>query len=143
MKADAQTKECEACGERVVCPKGFVIFNLNDHKGNHCPACHELVEPTTCSFTNCLWMFEGRKVLPHHSNRSAPDVVGPWRVAKNRDEYFDDKDNVVEWASLVLMPSPARLKNQEFVQAILKDHRLEAQSEWTSRVPYALVSRMR
>lgn len=142
--------KCDAYRQRVVCKKGFVIFNLVDRHDNHCPACGKIVKATTCSFNDCVWMFEGRKAtkpVPGEpktttttttttSSRSLfravisnlfprcmrpdaagivqgvedakkapakPDIVSPWYTAENRYEYFDDKDNVVEWESLVII----------------------------------------
>ena len=94
---------CEAYNQRVIRPKGFVVFNLNKNKRHHCPACHKPFKATTCSFSNCVWMFEGQKAL------SAPNyIVSPWRtVAKGVREYYDDhSDNMVEWSSLIIIAKP-------------------------------------
>ena len=45
-----------------------MIFNLTCCHDNHCPVCRKPIKATTCSFSDCVWMYEGRKA----SNPGAP-----------------------------------------------------------------------
>ena len=54
---------CKAYLSMVICQKGFTAFNVVVQPV-HCPACKKQVKATTCSFSDCLWMFEGRKADP-------------------------------------------------------------------------------
>ena len=51
---------CKAYFHMVICQKGFTAFNVVVQPV-HCPACKKPVKAITCSFSDCLWMFEGRK----------------------------------------------------------------------------------
>lgn len=54
---------CKAYKLMVICQKGFTAFNVAVQPV-HCPVCKKQVKAITCSFSDCLWMFEGRKVDP-------------------------------------------------------------------------------
>jgi len=141
---------CEAYKKYVACQKGFVILNVADIvSNNQCPACGLFVKPITCSFSDCVWMYEGRKrapkaITPADMPASIPiapkppssssttisnffrscfkpagaeimqnesstvdaaklELVSPWYTAQDRYEYFDPKDNVVEWEKLIII----------------------------------------
>ena len=78
-------KQCEAYNKKVICPKGFVVFNLNDTNGNSCPICKNVIKAITCCFSDCLWMFEGQKTL---KSRFAPNIVSLWYKAEYRYKFL-------------------------------------------------------
>ena len=47
----------------VGCTQGLTSFNLLADKA-HCPMCREAVQPATCAFMGCAWMYDGRKSGP-------------------------------------------------------------------------------
>ncbi|KAG0580624.1 hypothetical protein KC19_4G187800 [Ceratodon purpureus] len=63
LEGKCTNKACAAgrARSRVVCKKGYTAVNLVTEQAQ-CPVCKESVQVKTCSFTDCLWMYEGRKV---------------------------------------------------------------------------------
>ena len=50
---------CPAYNRQVIMSNHFEAFD--QLKSTRCPMCAEYVKPTTCSFNNCHWKFEGIK----------------------------------------------------------------------------------
>lgn len=62
LEGRCTNKACVAGRQRlrVVCKMGYRAVNLVTERAQ-CPVCSRTVQVTTCSFTDCLWMYEGRK----------------------------------------------------------------------------------
>jgi hypothetical protein len=58
-----KNSSCKAYKRMVICQKGFTAFNVAVQPV-HCPLCRTPVKAITCSFSDCVWMFEGRKADP-------------------------------------------------------------------------------
>ena len=102
MKGQCQNRRCEAFGSKhVFCQVGFTIYNVAQAV-HDCPACKGRIKATTCGFSGCQWMFEGRKVMP---DGSSVDIVSSWRVTNGDDfQWFDEAGgrNMAEWSHLVI-----------------------------------------
>jgi hypothetical protein len=66
LEGKCTNKACPGNGQLVICRKGFVAVNLSKEQGT-CPICKQGVQVKTCSFTSCMWMYEGRKAITKSS----------------------------------------------------------------------------
>jgi hypothetical protein len=59
VEGECCNEDCVAFGEIVIDALGFTAYNLQEEA--HCPCCSAVIQPLTCGFRRCVWMFEGRK----------------------------------------------------------------------------------
>ena len=85
IEGKCKNKSCAAYGQMVICNKGLTVFNMAQESS--CPVCSCYFEATTCAFTNCMWMFEGRKRGP------GSDISSKWYMAGNKYELFREGGN--------------------------------------------------
>lgn len=124
LEGKCRNKACAAgrARSRVVCRKGYTAVNLITERAQ-CPMCKEPVQVKTCSFTDCVWMYEGRKpeqakpsrvqsLLTNcftgsrkgeYEKRSSRDIVSPWFKASTKYEYFEQTKNMVQWENLLVV----------------------------------------
>lgn len=132
LEGKCTNKACVAgrARSRVVCRKGYTAVNLVTERAQ-CPICKETVQVKTCSFTDCVWMYEGRKperAMPSpwrvHSlvancftgsrkadddddypavEKRSRDIVSPWFKASTKYEYFAQTKNMVQWENLLVV----------------------------------------
>ena len=92
---------CSAHGKMVIHPVGMGSFDLimREHEVN-CPLCKELIEPVTCGFYKCEYMFTGRKKF--HKGSAPVKAKGLWmRTSPTKYDYYDPTESgVVPWIRL-------------------------------------------
>lgn len=85
IEGECKNKSCAAIGKMVICNKGLTIFNIAQESS--CPVCFCHFKATTCAFTNCMWMFEGRK------RGFGDDISSKWNRAGNKYGRFREGGN--------------------------------------------------
>lgn len=89
-----RNQACAAFNELVICPLGMVAYNVGGVC--ECPECESRVQPITCAFYRCEWMYDGVKT-------GGEEVKSPWKQAGELYERFDVAGNTISWDRLVLV----------------------------------------
>ncbi|KAG0558181.1 hypothetical protein KC19_10G010300 [Ceratodon purpureus] len=87
---------CSAHDKRVICQMKYCVFNVTSDDV-HCPSCENTIKATTCGFTDCEWMYTGRK------KGSDIPISSEWHVAGD-DQYerFCEAGNTLDWDVLII-----------------------------------------
>lgn len=72
---------CTAYDKRVISPEPWGDFDITTERST-CPLCFCTIQASTCGFTDCKWMYSGRK------RGSAVEITSEWQVAGDEYERF-------------------------------------------------------
>eukprot|EP00903_Cladosiphon_okamuranus_P014155 g13154.t1 len=115
---------CEAHGGMVILNHGFRDVDLTrpDREQKLCPKCHKQVVPSTCGFTDCTWMYDGRKA------GDTTVLIGQWKEA--HDSYYRfTEEGEVEWDRLLIQARPRPLSKPEAKEEQEREHEQEYDEE--------------
>ncbi|CAF1392740.1 unnamed protein product [Adineta steineri] len=93
--------KCNAFKHRVVMPIGYGEFDIvvdTSETTAKCPLCKKYVEPITCGFNNCWWIYTAIKDVQGEPPKR---ILGDWQHANDAYHYFDDSiSGIVTWRRL-------------------------------------------
>jgi hypothetical protein len=99
LEGSCTNDHCEAHKQSVIMPIGYKRFDIlvdSNETTTICPLCKKYVEPSTCSFNNCWWKYEGIK------GKSPMKCSSDWQLADNAYNYFDQQaSGMIVWKQLI------------------------------------------